>query len=474
MVLIAGLTDISAQVSDTVWTIRLNSGQGQNTRLHQLIQTMDGNFVAAGLYFTEETRTDIWVIKFTQGGEVLWNKTYQTDTLNLWLEENVRGLMEISTGKIVVFTANQEYKHYLIFLNQEGQKVKQVRYIDSEDPYYVYGAALTADDKFLVAGSHAIENNGNWYHYSWYRKIDTTGNILWEKSIAPASWGDRFDCLSLLADGGFALAGSSDTPDNYDEILLTRINSQGDTLWTNRWGTPVFDQAKEILPCHDGGFIVAATKSYMSDYKGILLKLDEQGNEIWMQTYHDYDGDEIHSAKPTLDGGYIIAGEHTPSTSTRSNFWVMKTDQQGNTIKSFELGDGSDFYGGRCILQCEDGSYIAVGYNTAEGLIIKFSPSFGVLGTEEPTNTSASSLNQNIPNPFQNNTSISWRTQRSGHVVVKLFDITGREIKVLTDEYQQPGDHKVTVDVSELPAGSYLYQLRAGNEIETKKMMIIK
>jgi hypothetical protein len=277
-----------------------------------------------------------------------------------------------------------------------------------------------------------------------------------------------------LTDGGFIFAGSSDTPNNYDEIMLVRTDAMGDTLWTRQWGTTAFDQPKEIVPTPDGGFILAATKSYMSSYKGFLLKLDATGNEQWMQTYNDYDQDEIHSVKPTLDGGYIIAGEHIPSNSTRSNFWVMKTDQQGNKIQSFELGNGSDYYRGRRILQSNDGSYIAVGQTSVDGLIIKFSPYFGILGMEEFISSQDFSISQNFPNPFSNSTTISWKTKSFGHAVLKIFDFMGREIRVLIDKSLQPGEHKVIFDARGLPAGIYFYQLHTNGKTETKKMLLIK
>ena len=240
----------------------------------------------------------------------------------------------------------------------------------------------------------------------------------------------------------------------------------------NNYVSAAFDHPEEVVPTQDGGFILAATKSYMSSYKGFLLKLDANGNEQWMQTYNDYDQDQIHSVSPTLDGGYIISGEHIPSNSTISNFWVMKTDQQGRRIKSFELGNGSDFFRGRRILQSDDGSYIAVGHTLVDGLIIMFRPFFGALGLEETINISGLSISHNIPNPFHASTVISWKSRMPGHTVIRVFDFTGREIMVLADENQRTGEHKVVFDAMGLPAGIYFYQLNVNGVVESGKMIL--
>jgi hypothetical protein len=461
-----------AQNPDTLWTMKLPGPGWQKNQLFHLIPTPDNNYVAAGVYFTDETQEDVWAVKFNADGEFIWNKTYCTDQSQPWLVESTRGLTELSTGELVIFAANQDYMHYLIFPDMEGNLSRLSNYMTSEDPYYIYAGTATEDDNLLVAGENSVNVDNAWVHYSWYRKMDSSGNVIWERSLPPVRWQDTFNCIGKLSDGGFILAGVSDTPDNYDDILLVRIDAQGDTLWTRRRGTAAFDHPEEVVPTQDGGFILAATKSYMSSYKGFLLKLDANGNEQWMQTYNDYDQDQIHSVSPTLDGGYIIAGEHIPSNSTISNFWVMKTDQQGRRIKSFELGNGSDFFRGRRILQSDDGSYIAVGHTSVDGLIIRFSPFFGALGLEETINISGFSISHNIPNPFRASTVISWKSRMPGHAVIRVFDFTGREIMVLADENQRSGEHKVVFDAMGLAAGIYFYQLNVNGVVESGKMIL--
>jgi len=98
-------------------------------------------------------------------------------------------------------------------------------------------------------------------------------------------------------------------------------------------------------------------------------------------------------------------------------------------------------------------------------------------------NANEYSLYQNYPNPFNPVTKIHFDIPPltpplvkvgSGMATLKIYDITGREIQVLVNEIQQPGSFEVTFDGSNLPSGAYFYQLRAGDFVETKKMLMIK
>jgi hypothetical protein len=88
-------------------------------------------------------------------------------------------------------------------------------------------------------------------------------------------------------------------------------------------------------------------------------------------------------------------------------------------------------------------------------------------------------LHQNFPNPFNPTTKIKFEVPLrkggiQGVVSLKVFDISGREIQTLMNEKQNPGIYEVTFDGSGLASGVYFYQLKTGDFVETKKMLMIK
>ncbi len=86
----------------------------------------------------------------------------------------------------------------------------------------------------------------------------------------------------------------------------------------------------------------------------------------------------------------------------------------------------------------------------------------------------SSSLSQNYPNPFNPSTKIRFSITKSSFVILKVYDVLGREIKTLVDEEKSAGIYEATFNASTLPSGVYIYRLQAGTFIETKKMVLIK
>jgi subtilisin family serine protease len=92
-------------------------------------------------------------------------------------------------------------------------------------------------------------------------------------------------------------------------------------------------------------------------------------------------------------------------------------------------------------------------------------------------------LSQNYPNPFNPTTTISYSIPVAGFVSLKVFDLLGREATTLVNEFKQPGTYHSAFSILNLPAGRqgsqfasgvYIYLLKAGNFVQSKKMMVLK
>jgi hypothetical protein len=88
-------------------------------------------------------------------------------------------------------------------------------------------------------------------------------------------------------------------------------------------------------------------------------------------------------------------------------------------------------------------------------------------------------LKQNYPNPFNPSTTISYSIPVSSNVTIKVYNITGQLVRTLVNEFMQAGEYKVRFDAvsdyrTPLSSGIYLYQLNVGNQIITKKCVILK
>jgi hypothetical protein len=93
---------------------------------------------------------------------------------------------------------------------------------------------------------------------------------------------------------------------------------------------------------------------------------------------------------------------------------------------------------------------------------------------EEDLIPTVTSLNPNYPNPFNPSTALNYDLATNCQVSIVLYDMIGREIKTLVDEFQDAGYKSVTFDASDLPSGVYFYRLQAGGFTDIKKMVLLR
>jgi hypothetical protein len=83
-------------------------------------------------------------------------------------------------------------------------------------------------------------------------------------------------------------------------------------------------------------------------------------------------------------------------------------------------------------------------------------------------------LLQNYPNPFNPSTKIKYLIPQSSDVLVKVYDVLGNEIETLVNEEKFAGTYEITWFAENLPSGVYFFQLKAGNFVQTKKMVLLR
>ncbi len=83
-------------------------------------------------------------------------------------------------------------------------------------------------------------------------------------------------------------------------------------------------------------------------------------------------------------------------------------------------------------------------------------------------------LSQNYPNPFNPKTNIVYQLPMSSKVKIAVFDMTGKEVSILVNEMQSPGDYEIEWDARDYSSGVYICRLEAGPFVSTKKLILLK
>jgi len=93
---------------------------------------------------------------------------------------------------------------------------------------------------------------------------------------------------------------------------------------------------------------------------------------------------------------------------------------------------------------------------------------------ESPAVVNEFALEQNYPNPFNPSTTISFKLTATQFVTLKVFNALGEEVSTLVNGNLNQGLHSVSFNANGLSSGFYIYRLESGNQVQVRKMMLLK
>uniref|UniRef100_A0A832LN46 T9SS type A sorting domain-containing protein n=1 Tax=Ignavibacterium album TaxID=591197 RepID=A0A832LN46_9BACT len=300
-----------------------------------------------------------------------------------------------------------------------------------------FGSAVSSGSKRLVVGCD-IQN----YDAPVYVFDSTASGYAFKHLILPefASTNNRFGISIDVA------------PNNYFVVGASGENTQQGSAY---FFTPYFLGNALNLDFY-GGIFSSGTASIDTVYISI--------SELPPGYENEYTYSWLLNAGSGLifDGGYV--GNVIPNISNRETTklcWLKRNDAMSPW----------EYIGGQL-----DGNYLksTIPFNSSCQLVVVDSTgSSGVSGIGN--NLEDYTLYQNYPNPFNPSTKISWQSPISGHQTIKLFDVLGREVETIVDGYYEAGNHSTLyIPNSTLSSGVYFYQLKAGEFIQTKKMVLLR
>ena len=202
----------------------------------------------------------------------------------------------------------------------------------------------------------------------WLVKTDENGEEEWNNTFGGFGGEIAFSVRQTL-DGGYVLVGWMESDDEgMGDSLLVKADEMGDEEWSMAFSGAAFDVGRSVQQTADGGYIFAGhTESYSArEYDYWLVKVDELGNGEWNKAFGGTDYEEAYFVQQTSDDGYIIAGKTKSFGEGGYDFWLVKTDEEGNKEWSKTLGDFREDVA-NSVQQTSDGGYIVVGWTESQG-----------------------------------------------------------------------------------------------------------
>jgi hypothetical protein len=305
-------------------------------------QTSDGGYILAGDAFSNNGDVtgnhgggDFWVVKLDSIGDIVWQRSYG------------------GTFADVAYSIEQT----------------------SDGGYVVAGQSSSNNGD--VTGHHGSTST---YDY-WVLKIDSVGNIEWQKSLGGSGY-DQALSVKQTNDSGYIIAGLSSSTDgdvtghhglNYD-FWVVKLDSAGIIQWQKSLGGTNQDFANSIQQTTDNGYIVVgASSSNDGDVTlnhGVddvwVVKLDSLGIINWQKSYGGTGSEIALDVKQTLDGGYIVGGKSSSNdldvTANHGSYdyWLMKLNTLGGLQWQKSYGGTGD-EGIASIKLMSDGGYLIGG-----------------------------------------------------------------------------------------------------------------
>ena len=265
------------------------------------------------------------------------------------------------------------------------------------------------------------------------------------------------------------------------------LGGDGETGWD--WLIEAFQMARDIFPAstklmiNDYGIIgnVSSTRSYLT-----LIRLLQEQNLI------DAIGVQGHAfttssttaniMKTCLDS---LAATGLPIYVTELEVDgvdddVQKTEYQRIFPTIWEHSDvkGVTLWGWRHGLWREDEGAYLINSDGTERPSLEWLRDYidnYITDVDEPGAVATEfNLYNNYPNPFNPSTRIKYSVPSNVHVTLKVFDILGREVSTLVDKEQASGIYEIQFNAFNLSSGIYFYRLQAGDNVATKKLMLLK
>lgn len=422
---------------------------------YSIVQTPDEGYIAVGRKRIQTTNY-MFAMRLNKFGDTIWTRTFpgfkanqieKTEDGN-YVIQTTTGLMKIDVNGDTIWT-NAE---------AAGARLKE-----------------TKDKGFIICLS---ENNGPFLFYPKLKKVDSLGNVEWEKVYTDNFYDGRFSDITVDHDGNYIMTGNySDTAYIWAYLFIMKTDSLGNLIWFRKYEP--YHYSVSILIVQDTNYVVCGETD-----KSFLSKYGATGNRYWIRFYEKGPPERGNSTSAivTNDGGLAFTGNYHEGDF---NYYVrlIKTDSEGNESwrKLYGFGDADIGYD---ILQTSDSGYAIIGirdnYNLGDIYIIKTDRtgySNPPVGISQYTGTIPNTflLLQNFPNPFNPTTKLSFTLNESFFVTLRIYDATGRPIQDLINTFKQTGSYEEFFNGSNLPSGIYFYSLILNNKIaDSKKMLLIK
>ncbi|MBU8921866.1 MAG: T9SS type A sorting domain-containing protein [Bacteroidales bacterium] len=359
------------------------------------------------------------------------------------------------------------------------------------------------------------------------QKLDGNGDLLWDPEgvHVSVSEGEKWFPQAVRINDGGIIVVWVDARDDDSDLYAQRIGPEGDLLWSaggNLVCGAVGHQLNPRMEMSSGGDIIVVWQDGRGDdYDIYVQRVDIAGLILWetggqavvslpddqripeiitddaggaLVTWEQWDGDsDIYSQRIDREGHYLATSLAGFTADSRSDMieivWTMNESEPEMVFTISRQASGETIFGLLDIgpEESTEETFIVRDRDIEPGVEYRYRVS--VTGSEglkllfetAPLSIGAgvNIVRQNYPNPFNPVTTIAYVLAADLSVELTVYDVSGRRIAVLEEGIQLRGNHEVVWNGTDIrgnrvSSGVYFYRLRAGKDLFTKKMVLLR
>lgn len=409
----------SSALGQIAWVKRTSGTSPQNYNIPtQLALSSTGDVYVSGIFTNTGTDRDGFLIKYTgSNGNEQFRKLFNYK--GGATEEGVSSVSVNNSGEAVILGYNNSIKNsFLHRYSPAGNLIWNYKYDDSLSTYNdsTFKVTCLADDR-LYSVVHYSNSSSRDINVTMFKNIGVNSTTICRNINKPILYGTYiFDSITVNTGGNRLVRMEI----SIDSLVHTKPKDLRIYLTTPQgWGRTLFYNSGPDIP----------------------------GQGLFRTVFSDTASKSIDSGSGTFTGYFNPV-----------NPLEVFNSYNPDGIWTLEIYDVNAPDSGRIYKWCMKITYEApIGIQT--------------IGNEIPKNYN---LMQNYPNPFNPVTNIKFSVPESGNVQLKVYDVLGRLVAELVDEFKPAGNYMVDFNASNLPSGVYFYRLETADFTDVKKMVLVK
>ncbi len=345
-------------------------------RGHEIAQLADGGCVTLGLAGGESRGFYALVVRTSASGDLVWSKLLEGVRPNSLTGPSVAGVITADGGAVVAGATANPY----VSSTREDAFLRVVKLTSTGDTEWDFvfddvtrtalAMASTGDGGFIVA----VDNNPYRGRKTHFIRFDTSGDVVWSAMFRPDD--EKFMQITdarELDDGSLVFGGRAAVNGSWDgekfDFALYKTDSDGNEVWYREYDMLRRQSCYSLSLMPDGGFLLAGVSNSGEGYsEPFVIRTDSEGEVLWART--DVLGEsakasyDVWESLIDLDGNIVIVGEGTVVTNVLDFFpvfsrgsFMAKLDPDGNNLWSINLGR-SKLFG---LSLTPEGNYLGAG-----------------------------------------------------------------------------------------------------------------